>query len=292
MGRLEDLSAFVTLSESESLSHAARRLGVAKSAVSRRLAQLENRYETTLITRTGRQWQLTDTGRSLLDSARSLVDGADELDRDLRGESQAARGPIRVSLPLQFGNVFLTPVLLSFVEEYPDIHLTADFSDRFVDMVEERYDLAIRIGKPTESGAIMRKLSELTLMLYASPDYLSTAPELETPRDLKSHKIAHYNSLTRFQWTLTDEQGGDESVLLRSSVNSDNAQFLVKAAIAGLGIVRLPGFLVQEAVDRGELVRVLRGYTAAHFNIYALYPETRRLTNRVRTFLDYLVAHC
>lgn len=292
MGQFEDYRMFVQVVESESISKAAAKLGIVKSAVSRRLSQMEDTLGTVLITRTARQWAITDAGQVLFERAIRIIAEVDDTNAILRNEHSVERGPIQIAMPLHFGMDFLSPALLEFARKYPQIHLTADFSDRMVNLAEEKYDISIRISQLQDSSLISKKLGEVAHVFCASPTYLAQAPELHTPQDLKQHKILQYGPSKRFKWVLLDARRREFQISLTSTLNSNNGQFLAEAVKDGQGITRLPEFLVQDALDAGTLVKVLEGYTQHIFGMYALYPETRHLPHRVRLLLDFMAQYC
>lgn len=292
MGQLEDYRLFVQVVESQSISKAATKLGIVKSAVSRRLSQLEDTLETVLIARTARQWSVTDSGQVLYERAIRIIAEIDDVNAVLRNQRSVERGPIQIAVPLHFGMDFLSPALLEFAQKYPQIHLTADFSDRMVNLAEEKYDISIRISQLQDSSLIAKKLGEVSHVLCASPAYLEQAPALTTLDDLKQHRLLQFGPAKRFKWTFLDARRREFHVALTSTLNSNNGQFLAEAAKDGQGIVRLPEFLVQQEIDAGRLVTVLDGFTQHVFGMYALYPETRHLPHQVRLLLDFMALNC
>jgi DNA-binding transcriptional LysR family regulator len=292
MGQVEDLRMFLQIVEQESISKAAEHFGIAKSAASRRLSKLEDLLGVVLITRTARQWHLSEAGRLLYDRALKVVSEVDDIHAELRHDNRIERGPIRLTVPLQFGMSFLNPVLLEFTDAHPQIHMTVDFSDRFADLIEENYDLAIRISRLKDSSLISRKLTDVARVFCASPDYLQSAPTLQVPQDLKNHSVIQYGVSRRFKWAFSGAGAKDAVVSLSSKMNTNNAQFLIAAARAGKGIIQVPEFLVKTDIGRGNLVVVLKDYAQEPLGMYALYPETRHLPHRVRVLLDFLSRRC
>ena len=291
MGQLEDYRLFLEVVDNQGISKAADKLGIVKSAVSRRLARLEDRLGSRLITRNARQWVLTEAGQVLYDRAQNLVTEADDISSEFRQEQQVNSGQITLSVPLHFGINVLAPALLDFTRMYPQIHLNVDFTDRFTDLVENRIDLAIRISRLKDSSLIARKLGKARHMICASPAYLNTAPKIEVPKDLQGHKILNFGRARRFKWTLISPKGKEDHIALTASMNSDNGAFLAMAARDGQGLVLAPEFILQPYLSDQSLVPVLTRYRLSSFGIYAVYPEVRHLHRRVRMLLDFLVDH-
>jgi DNA-binding transcriptional LysR family regulator len=292
MGQLEDLRAFVQIVEQESIGKAADSIGVAKSAMSRRLKTLEERLGTELIVRTTRQWSLTEAGRLFYERAAGIVTEVNETEAEIRNQRSTLSGEIRLSVPLQFGSIVLSAALIDFTEAYPDIHFIVDFTDRFVNLVEENYHLAIRISELRDSTLISRKLANVSRIICASPQYLTENPTIALPADLKDHKILQFGNAKRPKWTMTSPDSKEVSVALKAHMNSDNGEFLLTAAKRGKGVFRGPDFLFRQALDEEDLVQVLPDYQRKPLGVYALYPETKFLPRRVRVFIDFLVLHC
>ncbi|GHB32891.1 LysR family transcriptional regulator [Pseudovibrio japonicus] len=292
MGQLEDFRMFALIVEQESISKAADHMGIAKSAVSRRLSLLEDQLGTALIQRTTRQWQITEAGRLLYERTQQVMVDVDDIFADLSAQKHDEHGQIRISIPMQFGLSYLSPVLLKFSDEYPNINLTVDFTDRLVDLIEENYDLAIRISQLKDSSLISRKLADVTHLFYASPDYLKSAPPLNTAEDLKNHKLIQYGPLKRFKWNFIGPKNKEFSVSLSSHMNTNNSEFMLAAAAAGKGVARLPSFFASDYISSGKLVTVLNDLKQEPFGMHALYPGSKHLPRRVRVLLDFLSEHC
>ncbi len=290
MGQLEDLHAFVQIVEHESIGKAAAAMGIAKSAMSRKLRLLEERMQTELIVRTTRQWALTEAGRQYYERGLNVVIAFQELDKTVQSERGDLAGVIRMSVPLYFGKSVLTQPLLEFAEAHPDVHLKIDFSDRMVDVVRENYDFVVRIANLPDSSLIARKLCEAQHVFCASAKYLEASPALNTLHDLQHHKIIQFGPSQRFKWTAKTPTGKMESVSLSASLNSDDGAFLIDAATQGLGVTRVPDFMVEAALKSGELVRVLEHSKPDPKGIFAVYPATKYLPARTRALLDFLVS--
>jgi DNA-binding transcriptional LysR family regulator len=288
MGQLEDLQAFIKIVEQQSIGKAAELEGIAKSAMSRRLRQLEDRLGVELITRTTRQWSLTPEGEAYYPKVQNALNALQDATSDISDNASEVKGDIRISLPRHYGRCVLFDLLTSYARAHPDIHLEIDFDDRQVDLVAERYDLAIRVANFNDSSLIARKIDQTRHIYVASPEYIVHSKPLKTPDDLKEHNILQSGHSHRFKWNVT--QGGrDHSVTLKSALNSNDGDMLLAAAKAGLGIARLPDFLIAADLAQGALTPILAGYESAPLDVAIVYPATHHLPYRVRHFINYLV---
>ncbi len=289
MGQLEDMNMFIRVVDAGGISRAAEQLGLAKSAVSRRLVDLESRLGVRLINRTTRTSSLTEIGRTYYERAIKVVDDVSELNAITADSSTSLQGTINMAAPLSFGLSHLSSAIDSFVKQHPELTINIDFSDRQVDLVEEGLDLAFRIAELKDSSLIARKISPIKLILCASPDYLKEHGTPETPDDLKNHKLLHYNISGTSTWKLSDEKGKQYSINVTAKIIANNGNFLRDMAIAGHGIVSSPTFISWKAIAIGDLVPVLSDYKLPQPNAYAVYPQTRYLSQRTRMLIDFLV---
>jgi DNA-binding transcriptional LysR family regulator len=289
MDKFEDLQAFVAVVESGSFTAAAERLGAAKSAVSRRVSALEARLGVQLLRRTTRMLNLTDTGRSFYEHSARILADLDEAESAVQLEHGELRGTLRVALPLSFGVRHMCKPIAAFSKQHPKIRFDLDLNDRRIELIEEGVDLAVRIGHLRDSSLIARKLFDVNAVICASPHYLKTHGTPETPDDLRKHDCLVYSNLEdpeRWEWK--DTNGNRRSVEVRTVMRASSGDFLVNAAAHGLGIVIQPTFLASESIRRGTLVPILEGYEWPVSPAYAVYPPTRHLSHRVRTFIDFL----
>jgi DNA-binding transcriptional LysR family regulator len=288
MGQAENLRAFVAIVENESIGKAAEQAGIAKSAMSRKLRLLEEQLQTELITRTTRQWELTEAGRQYFDKSVQIIAAMDEAGASIRVEKRDLIGDIRVTVPLHFGKLVLAPLLLDFAELNPGLRLNVDFSDRAADLIGEHYNLAVRIGRLSDSSMIAKKLYETCHMYCASPEYLAKHAQVERPEDLKQHNILQFGHAHRFSWQFSPAAKSG-SVKLSSVLNSDSGDFLISAAKRGHGIVRMPDFLAKPAIASGELTQILSQFAPVPLGVYIVYPASHHLPARVRALIDYLI---
>jgi DNA-binding transcriptional LysR family regulator len=289
MGELEDMNAFVRIVEAGGFGRAADQLGVAKSALSRRLADLEERLGVQLLNRTTRRSSLTEAGRSYYQRALQILGDVEELNAEVSDTRARLRGTLKVAVPLSFGLMHLSPVLQEFAEANPELVIHLDFADRQVSVVEEGFDLVIRIAELRDSTLVARKLAPINLVVCASPDYLARAGEPRSPEDLKAHSILKYDNAPRSAWTFIGPGDEEVSVNLETRMSANNGDFLRDAAIAGFGIVISPTFVAYRDIESGRLARILTDYRLPALNAYAIYPRTRHLSRRARILIDFLI---
>ena len=290
MGQLEDMQAFVRVVEAGSISHAADQLGVAKSAVSRRLSELEARLGTTLLKRTTRRSSLTDAGQRYYERSLRVIDDVAELNAITAGNDDALAGTLRLAAPLSFGISHLTPAIDIFSRKNPPISIRINFSDQQIDLVQEGVDLAFRIADLKDSSLKARTITPIRLRLCASPNYLKQQGSPQTHEDLKMHQLLSYDSSgTVLPWGLVDREGREYIVHPEAKIIANNGEFLRDMGIAGRGIFISPTFISWEALAKGDLVQVLPDYRIPSINAYAVYPQTRYLPQRARQLIDFLV---
>ncbi len=289
MGQLEDMNVFIRVVDAGGISRAADQLGLAKSAVSRRLMELETRLGVRLLNRTTRTSGLTEAGRNYYTSAVKIVDDVSELNALTENSTTSLEGTIKLAVPLSFGLCHLSTAIDAFIKLHPELNITIDFSDRKIDLIEEGLDLAFRIAELKDSTLIARKISPIRIVLCASPDYLKEHGTPEQPADLKQHQLLHYNLADSPIWKLTDKKGKQFTINVSASINANNGDFLKRMAVAGHGIVATPTFISWKEIAVGDLVPILSKYKLPERNAYAVYPQTRYLSQRTRMLIDFLV---
>ncbi|MGB0942367.1 MAG: LysR family transcriptional regulator [Marinomonas sp.] len=290
MGQLEDMQLFIRVVDAGGIGRAAEQLGIAKSAVSRRLSELEARLGCRLIQRTTRTSSLTDIGQRYYAQAQKLIDQVDEVHLDMVNESKALSGSIRLAVPLSFGLLHLSSAIDLFIKQHPGISVQLDFSDRQVDLVEEGFDLALRIADLQDSSIQARKICASHHVLVASPDYLAQKGEPKKPADLRYFDYLKYGSGNQSHFSLFDQKGLAHKVNLNAKMTANNGDFLLQMVKAGHGVTFLPSFLAWQALATGDLVQILKPYTLPSLNIYFVYPQNRFLPQRVRALMDFVIA--
>jgi len=289
MGQLEDMTVFIRVVDAGGISRAAEQLGIAKSAVSRRLVDLETRLGIRLLNRTTRTSSLTEAGRGFYERSIKIVDDISELNALASDSNTCLEGTINLAAPLSFGLSHLAPAIDDFLSLHPELTININFSDRQINLIEEGLDLAVRIADLKDSSLIARKLSPIRTQLCASPEYLKKQGTPETLDDLKHHPLLHYNLSNTSSWKLTDSQGEQHFIHVKAKINANNGDFLKDMAIAGHGILMIPTFISWKAIANGELVPLLSDYMTPQLNAYAVYPQTRYLSQRTRVLIDFLV---
>ena len=288
MNRLLEMEIFATVADAGSISGAADRLDMAKSAVSKRLSDLEARLGVSLMTRSTRRLSLTDAGTEFYEQCVRILADVDAAEEGVADASTELSGAIRIAAPLSFGLQHLGPALVEFMQLHPAVNVTMDFNDRQVDLVAEGFDLGIRIAKLDNSTLIARKLAPARVVICASPAYWETHGRPEKPADLKNHKALRYTLGAQRNWTFTAADGTRGSVTVPTLHSANNGSFIRDAAVAGLAVVRLPAFIVHEQITAGELEPVLLDYRWNDIFAWAVYPQNHHLPARVRALIDFL----
>ena len=289
MDRFADLSMFVAVVDSGGISAAAERLGVAKSAVSRRLADLEGRLGAQLLRRTTRRLTLTDSGRAFHERAKNILADLEEAEQSVSQAHGALRGRLKVALPLAYGIRHVGPLITEFMALHPAVEFDLDFNDRRIDLMQEGFDLAIRVARLPDSSLIARRLAPVPSALCASPDYLARRGTPARAADLAGHEALVYSNLANPDtWNFVGPEGQPGSVKVPVRLRANNGEFLTRAAIAGQGVILHPTFYLDEAIRAGQLVPLLTDHAWPQVNAYAVYPPTRHLSRRVRALVDFL----
>jgi len=289
MDRFADMQMLVSVVEAGSISAAAERLNLAKSAVSRRLAELEARLGVSLIHRTTRRLNLTDSGRAYYDRCVVILADLEEAEAAVSQAHQALKGRLKVALPHSFGLQHLAPLVQDFMTQHPEVRFELDFNDRQIDLMQEGFDLAIRIATLADSSLIARRLAPIRHAACASPDYLARHGTPRTAAELAQHVCLAYSNLSDpGLWSYRGPDGLPGSVRVPVRLAASSGDFLLRAAIAGEGLILFPTFYLHEALRSGRLVQVLADHSWPELSAYAVYPPTRHLSRRVRAFIDFV----
>lgn len=282
-----EMEVFVKVVESGGFSAAARTLNMPKSSVSRYISRLEDRLGVRLLHRTTRSLRPTDVGAAYYERAARIVQEIAEAEAAITNMQVVPRGTLRVSAPLTFGHLFMGKLVAGFLARHPEVSLDVDLSDRVVDIIDEGFDLAVRVGRLRDSSLIARRLGGAERVMVASPDYLARHGTPRTPDDLKDHECLLYAyEATTASWRLSPEV----MVPVRGRLTSNNGDVLAAAAAEGLGITLLPRFIASRALHEGTLVPILEDHVRGDGGVYAVYPHSRHLSAKVRAFVDHLVA--
>ncbi len=292
MNQFEDMQTFVRIVEAGSITKAAEQLNTVKSAISRRLTELEKRLAVTLLTRTTRNQTLTENGLSYYQQCLRLIDDVAEVESSIRDDNCALAGQIKLAAPLSFGLDHLGAALRQFNAIHPDIRFDVDFNDRKIDLIEEGFDLAIRISHLEDSSLIARQLTSIRLVLCASPSYIQKYGLPKTPQDLLTGHVKLKYGDEPEHWQFISPCGEKSSIKVPAVITANNGTFLCRAAIDGAGLVVTPDFICYKAIRLGQLVPLLSDYfTDIEIPAYAVYQQNRHLSQRVRSLVDYLVQY-
>jgi DNA-binding transcriptional LysR family regulator len=288
MDRIEEIRGFTAVADARSFSRAARRLGISSAQISKLVARLEDRLGVRLLNRTTRDVSLTDSGSAYLARARDLLETFDQLESSVGGTG-GPRGLMRVSLPVSFGAVEIGPALLDFAAAYGQVGLEVSFSDRAVNLVEEGFDAAVRIGNLSDSSLVARRLAATRVVTCASPAYLVRHGTPAAPDDLSGREIIIDLNL-RDPFVFEFGRGVDhQTVRVDGRLRFASAEACLAAARAGFGIARAPAFAAVDDLRAGRLQSLLCTYEPEQVPIHVVYPQTRHLAAKVRAFVDFLV---
>ncbi len=290
MHRLAELEVFVAVVESESFTAAAKDLGVSKSFVSKEIRALEDRLGVRLINRTTRKLALTDAGAGFFARARQIMEDVEAAERSVVQLNTEPRGLLRISVPMTFGIEYVSPALTKFMQSHPDLEIDIAFADRKVDIIDEGFDLVLRIGKLADSSFVVRKIAPVRLMLLASPSYLEQAGTPQRPQDLADHECMQYTYQDTNTWRL-DNGDSEVAIQVHGRMRANNGNALRDAAVSGLGIVIVPDFMACNQLADGSLVEVLPGWSVGDRAVWAMYPHSRHLSAKVRLCVDFLAEY-
>jgi DNA-binding transcriptional LysR family regulator len=284
--RFEDMRAFVAVVSAGGFAAGAERLGIVKSAVSRRVRDLEDRLGARLFDRTTRRVQLTEAGRDFHDRAVELLAGLEEAEEAASSASKELKGRIRIAAPVSFTAHCLAPAIGRFLDRHPAVSVSIDTDDRTVDLIRNGFDLAIRIARLPDSSLVARRLVTIRHVCVASPALLERLGTPQSPVELSRFPGVTYSNVENAHyWKFT----GNVVPSVTSRLDFANGDAIREAAIAGLGVAVLPTFIAHEAVRRGALSIVLAQYMRPPIAMYAVHPSMRNQTARARAFIDFLV---
>ncbi len=281
---------FVAVAETGSFTAAALKLGTSSGQASKLVSRLEAELDVRLLNRTTRAVSPTEAGQAYLERLRPLLEEFDSLDLSIRNSSQAPRGRLRLTAPMTFGAMELAPALNDFALKYSEIELDVSFTDRLVNLVDEGFDMAVRVGRPASSSLIARKLCQVRIFPVASPDYLAEHGVPALPADLAKHEcILDTNLQDPNRWPLRDSDKDLAAVPVKGRLRYSNAEACLGAAEAGLGLAFVPSFVSGPAIAAGKVKPVLMQFEPAPLGVHTLYPHNRHLAAKVRVLVDFLV---
>ena len=292
VSNVSDLVAFIATVDAGSFTRGALRLGRSRSAVAKAVARLEQRVGTRLLARTTRHLALTEDGREFHARCSSILEELEAAEAAVGQRGGVPRGTLRISAPDAFGRLFLLPVVQRYLGRWPEVQVELGLSDRLSGIVEEGIDLAIRLGQPDSLAPdlVTRVVGRCRLGFYASPGYLAARGQPGVQAELADHDCIPYDvGPRRRRWRALSADGVWNELPGRARLSVDSGDAMLRAAVLGLGIAYLPGFIAADAVATGELTQVLSDLTGAELPVVAIYPSRRNLPAKVRAFIDLLV---
>lgn len=288
MDRLEADRMFIFVLETGSFTAAAECLGTSSGQASKLVSRLEAELDVRLFNRTTRSVVPTEAGRAYYERLRPLIDEFDNLDLEIRNISRTPRGRLRLTAPLTFGSLELTPALNDFATRFPDIELDVSFTDRAVNLVDEGFDMAVRVGRSDDSSLIARKLCDVRIVVVGAPTYLDRNGTPTVPEELAQHEcIIDTNFRDPNRWTF-GAAGAERTVPVRGRIRYSNAEACLRAVEAGIGLACVPAFVAGDALRTGRVVRLLAEFETVPYGVHALYPHSRHLAAKVRVLVDFL----
>jgi len=280
----EGISEFVFVAENESFTQASKKMAISTAQVSRQISALEKRLNIKLFYRTTRKVSLTEEGSVFYQHCRSVLDGLEEAERAITNLQSKPQGKIKLSAPVTYGEQQILPLVNDFIKQYSDVEVTAYLSNQQIDLVEEGYDLAVRLGKLSDSSMMAKKLGKRTSYVCASPAYLNQHGIPHSLSELSKHSCL-LGTLDYWRFLEADKE---KSIRVTGKLRYNSGFGLVDAALKGLGIVQLPDYYVDQHLQSGELITVLDNYQIPDEGIWAVYPHNRHLSPKIRLLVDYL----
>jgi len=289
MDKFESIRAFIQVVNSGGFAAAAREMGLSRSQVNKLVIALENELGIQLLHRSTRVVTPTETGLAFHERCVEILASLEEAERSITQMQAEPRGRLKVNAPMTFGTMYLAPALADFLVQYPDLQVQLTLNDRFIDPIEEGFDVTLRIAQPTESASlIVHPLTTAPRVVCAAPSYLEKHGTPTQPNDLRQHSCLHYGQLAvDAQWTLIGRDG-EQTISVNGVWCSNNGEVLRDAAVRGLGITLLPTFIVGQDLQRGTLQIVLPDYHPPELSISVIYPVNRHLSTKVRLLVDFL----
>jgi DNA-binding transcriptional LysR family regulator len=288
MDHLASIAAFVSVVENGGFAAAARHLNVSRTLVSNQVQELEDRLGARLLNRTTRKVSVTETGRQYYERSTHFLAEIDEAEREAGALSATPRGRLRVHCHPTLAR-FITPVVTAYLRDNPAVSIDLRRGDELIDILEEGFDLAIRLNVPPDSSLMVRRLADWRYVLCCSPSYLETHPEPTSPADLLAHNCIRY-AFYPFgdEWRFTDPDGGPLAVRVAGNLLTSDTELRRLAVLGGLGLALIPPFTIDDELQAGSLVPLLRNYPTVVFSIAVVYPHRQHLAAKVRVFIDAL----
>lgn len=289
MDSLTDIAVFAQVVESGSFTAAAERLSLSKSVVSKYVTRLEERLGARLLNRTTRRISLTEVGNAFYQRSRQGLLEIQEAEAEVSRLQGEPRGTLRINAPMSFGVLHLAPAMPDFLNRYPGLAVDLQFDDRKVEVIEAGFDVSIRIAQLEDSSLVAKRIAPCRHAIVATPDYLERHGTPITPADLQRHRIVSYQyQESAQQWEFLDKSGKSHSVPVTGILQMNNSLGMREAVINGAGIMRTPTFVVSDDIRKGRLQPLLTNYKTLQLSIYAVYPQRRHLSPKVRAWVEFL----
>jgi DNA-binding transcriptional LysR family regulator len=290
MDSLTSMKVFCAVVDNGSFAAAAGKLRLSRAMVTKHVMNLENHLNIRLLNRTTRRLSLTEGGAGYYERCTQILNELEDAEAQARQASAEPRGTLRINAPYSFATAHVAPFLPEFLASHPDLKLDISLNDRFVDLVEEGFDVAVRVAATLpESSLVARKLAPCRMVVCGTPDYFQRHGEPKTPADLERHNcLSHPFSASQGSWVFTCADGHRHAVKANGSIRANSGDALRSAALGGIGVVLLPTFMVGEELNDGRLKSVLMDCQTQESAVYAVYPSRRHLSAKVRAFVDFL----
>jgi DNA-binding transcriptional LysR family regulator len=291
MDRLTSMAVFVAAAEEGSLVSAARRFGLSASMAGKHVSAIEADLGIRLMQRSTRQLSLTDAGRAYLARCKRILEEVDDANREASDAQQIVRGVLRIAVPLTFGAMHLGDVVASYLDQHPAVAVEVVLSDRYVDLLSDGIDVAIRIGRLLDSDLVARRLAPCRMVFCASPDFIKRYGLPKNVEELRrAPRLAFSEAVSAGDWTLTDPEGTSHVIDGPVRMAANNTQMLLAAALAGAGVAYGPTFVFGERIAAGDLVALLPDHRTSELAIHGLYPSARNISLKARRFIDHMIA--
>ncbi|EIU1680547.1 LysR family transcriptional regulator [Pseudomonas aeruginosa] len=289
MDRLLSMAVFVSAVEEGSLVSAARRFGLSPSMAGKHVSAIEEQLKVRLLQRSTRKLTLTDVGRSYYTRCKRLLEEYEDANREAQDAQQSVRGMLRVAAPTTFGALHLGRVVSNYLAEYPDVSIETTLSDRYVDLLADGIDIAIRIGRLQDSDLVARRLASCRMMFCAAPSFLARHGEPKTVEQLRqAPRLAFSQAVSAGDWSVTDANGQTHHIDGAIRLAANNMQMLLAAALTGAGVVYGPSFVFEQSIASGALRVLLADHKTTDLAIHAIYPSKRHVSLKVRRFIEHL----
>lgn len=289
MDRLRSMEVFVGAVDAGSFTAAANIFRITPAMVSKHIASLEKRLGATLLARTTRTQKLTEIGQKYYENCKQILGQIADAETGAEAMGNTPKGHLRINASMWFGSLTLAPVVCDYLQQFPEVNIELSLTDRYVDIIDEGFDIAIRIGELKDSSLVARKIGKFEIAICAAPEYIAKAGMPEIPEDLVRHQCLGFtNWQNQGGWRLIHSQAGAKKTQI-PRFESDNGQALLTAAIKGIGIVMMPKELLRPAIEAGRLVELMKTHVPPARPIHAIYPKERQLTPKLTSFVDFLI---